>query len=91
MSESFAGVPLHPTPGIAAPAGANAAVARFHDRYAAMARRKRRNDMLFALGFAACLAASMVIGDFDPVKIWNGLPRLHEFIVKILPLLRWDS
>lgn len=67
------------------------AVARFHDRYAAMARRKRRNDVLFALGFAACLAAGMVIGDFDPVKIWNGLPRLHEFILKILPVLRWDS
>jgi len=91
VPESFAGVPLHSTPGFAAPAGANAAVARFHARYAAMARRKRRNDILFALGFAACLAASMVIGDFDPVKIWNGLPRLHEFIVKILPLLRWDS
>ncbi|GAB4367928.1 MAG: phosphonate ABC transporter, permease protein PhnE [Kiloniellaceae bacterium] len=67
------------------------AVGRFHGRYAALRRRKRRDNALFAAGFAACLAASMVIGDFDPVKIWNGLPRLHEFIVKILPLLRWDS
>jgi phosphonate transport system permease protein len=56
-----------------------------------MVRRKRLTDALFLAGFLACLAASAVIGDFDPVKIWNGLPRLHEFIVKILPVLRWDS
>jgi phosphonate transport system permease protein len=67
------------------------AVARFQERYAHQARRKRRMDALFAVGFLACLGFSMVIGDFDPVKIWNGLPRLHEFIEKILPLLRWES
>ena len=67
------------------------AVGRFHRRYAAMARRKRVADALFLAAFLVCLAFSTVIGDFDPVKIWNGLPRLHEFIVKILPVLRWDS
>lgn len=67
------------------------AVARFHRRYAAMLRRKRLSDALFFGAFLICLAASMVIGDFDPVKIWTGLPRLHEFVVKILPVLRWDS
>ena len=56
-----------------------------------MTRRKRVTDALFLAAFLVCLAASMVIGDFDPVKIWNGLPRLHEFIVKILPVLRWES
>lgn len=69
----------------------NNAVARFHSRYAAMIRRKRVTDALFLAAFLVCLAFSTVIGDFDPVKIWNGLPRLHEFIVKILPVLRWDS
>ena len=86
----MASLPLSSTP-IPAAADGNAAVRRFHDRYAAMMRRKRRNDAVFLTGFFVCLAASMVIGDFDPVKIWNGLPRLHEFIVKILPVLRWDS
>jgi phosphonate transport system permease protein len=66
-------------------------VARFQDRYAAMIRRKRWTDALFLLGFVVCLGLSAVVGDFDPVKIWNGLPRLHEFILKILPVLRWDS
>lgn len=67
------------------------AVARFQQRYARQVRRKRRTDALFVAGFLICLAFSAVIGDFDPVKIWNGLPRLHEFIVKILPMLRWES
>jgi phosphonate transport system permease protein len=66
-------------------------LARFQDRYAAMIRRKRWTDALFLLGFVVCLGLSAVVGDFDPVKIWNGLPRLHEFILKILPVLRWDS
>ena len=79
------------TPAFPSSISDNAAIARFHDRYAAMVRRKRLTDALFLAGFLVCLAASAVIGDFDPVKIWNGLPRLHEFIVKILPVLRWDS
>ncbi|MGD1876368.1 MAG: phosphonate ABC transporter, permease protein PhnE [Kiloniellaceae bacterium] len=89
MPGSIADAPLSSAPGFAA--NNNAAVRRFHDRYAAMVSRKRRLNLLFFLGFAGCLAVSMVIGDFDPVKIWNGLPRLHEFIAKILPVLRWDS
>jgi len=67
------------------------AVARFQERYAQQRRRKRQADALFAAGFLVCLAFSVTIGDFDPVKIWNGLPRLHEFVEKILPVLRWDS
>jgi phosphonate transport system permease protein len=73
------------------PSSSSGAVARFHDRYAQQMRRKRRMDALFAAGFLVCLAFSVAIGDFDPVKIWNGLPRLHEFIAKILPVLRWES
>ena len=72
-------------------AATNDAVARFHDAYAAARRRKRRLDALFLLIFSACLAVSMIIGEVDPVRIWNGLPRLHEFIVKILPVLRWET
>lgn len=87
----MADLPLSSTPGLASPAPGSAAVDRFRDRYATMRRRKRRTDILFLLGFAVALGFSAVIGDFDPVKIWNGLPRLHEFLVKILPLLRWDS
>ena len=48
-------------------------------------------DALFLLVFTACLIIAGIIGEVDPVKIWNGLPRLHEFIVKILPVLRWES
>jgi len=67
------------------------AVARFQRRYTVMIRRKRQSDALFLVAFLVCLGCSMVIGDFDPVKIWTGLPRLHEFVVKILPVLRWES
>ena len=92
----MADLPLSSTPsfaaaGEAAPSVPPPAVARFHKTYAAMRRRKRRLDLLFLIGFTCCLALSAVIGAFDPVKIWNGLPRLHEFIIKILPLLRWES
>ncbi len=92
----MADLPLSSTPSFAAsgeamPSVDNPAVARFHKTYAALQRRKRRTDLLFLIGFICCLGLSAVIGDFDPVKIWNGLPRLHEFIVKILPVLRWDS
>lgn len=86
----MAELPFPSTPTLAA-AGSSEAVARFHESYAQQQRRKRRLDLLFLLGFILCLALSAVIGDFDPVKIWNGLPRLHEFIVKILPVLRWES
>ncbi|WP_299399922.1 phosphonate ABC transporter, permease protein PhnE [Pelagibius sp.] len=72
-------------------AASNDAVARFHEAYAAARRRKRLMDALFALAFIVCFCIAAVIGDLDPVKIWNGLPRLHEFIVKILPVLRWES
>jgi len=85
-----ADIPLSSTPNLVA-SGGSEAIARFHDRYAAMRRHKRRIDLLFALGFLLCLGFSAVIGDFNPVKIWTGLPRLHEFIVKILPVLRWES
>ena len=79
------------SPTLSSPSNDSAAVARFQDRYAAMIHRKRWTDALFLLGFVVCLGLSAVVGDFDPVKIWNGLPRLHEFILKILPVLRWDS
>lgn len=73
------------------PSSGSAAAARFQERYDRQVRYKRRMNALFAAGFLVFLGFSVVIGDFDPVKIWNGLPRLHEFIVKILPVLRWDS
>lgn len=73
------------------PGGGSGAVGRFQERYGRQARYKRRMNALFAAGFLVFLAFSVVIGDFDPVKIWNGLPRLHEFVEKILPVLRWDS
>lgn len=83
--------PLSSTPTLAGSYGTSDAVRHFQASYSEMIRRKRRTDALFAVGFLVCLAFSVVIGDFDPVKIWNGLPRLHEFIVKILPVLRWES
>ncbi|WP_422368377.1 phosphonate ABC transporter, permease protein PhnE [Pelagibius sp.] len=67
------------------------AVSRFRRSYAAARRRKRRMDLIYLVVFTICLGIAVVIGEFDPVRIWNGLPRLHEFIVKILPVLRWES
>jgi phosphonate transport system permease protein len=52
-------------------------------------RRARawRNGVGLAL-FAAAFAVSAWIGDLDPRKIAAGLPRLGEFIEKILPEIR---
>ena len=87
----MADLPLASPVNLSLSPGGSDAIVRFQERYARQVRRKRQADALFAAGFLVCLGFSVVIGDFDPVKIWNGLPRLHEFIEKILPLLRWES
>lgn len=63
----------------------------FWNHYRTLRRQRLRINALGVAVFLIAFAAAAVIGDLDPVKIWNGLPRLNEFIVKILPLLRWDS
>ena len=63
----------------------------FWIRYHALRRQKIRDDLLGAAAFLIAFGVAAYIGDLDPIKIWNGLPRLHEFVLKILPVLRWET
>ncbi len=63
----------------------------FERQYAEQRSRRRRTNALGAAIFVACLAAAMVVGQFDLVRVADGLPRIFEYIGKILPQLRAES
>ncbi len=72
-------------------AAAEARVEKVRTAFSDARAHKRR---LTAIGLALFVVTFFVaadIGNLDPVKIWNGLPKLHEFIVRILPKLSWDT
>lgn len=69
----------------------SAAVVAFRDNYATARRRALRNQFLFVTVFLICFLASAGIGEFYPDRILRGIPRLGEFIAKIIPDLGWAT
>jgi phosphonate transport system permease protein len=56
------------------------------------ARRQRRSATLVALAvLAACLLASAWVSEAHPATLLAGLPRIGEYLWRILPSLRWDA
>jgi phosphonate transport system permease protein len=49
--------------------------------------RKRRLSLLYGGVFAVALALSAWVGEFDPFRIVQGLPRVGEYLMKTLPTL----
>ena len=63
----------------------------FESQWRALNARKRRLNLAYGGLFAVAFFLSAWIGEFNPVKIAQGLPRIHEYIVKTLPVLTWSN
>lgn len=63
------------------------AVDDFYKAYDAAVRDKRYAHFLYGGLFLVALAISAYIGNFHPVKIFTGIPRLHEYVAKTIPNL----
>jgi len=59
----------------------------FEHRFQALQSRKRRLTLLYGGLFVFALAVSAWVGEFSLVKIAEGLPRIHEYVLKTLPAL----
>src|SRR3546814_3436380 len=54
-------------------------------------RRKRRQTVAYGALFLACLAVAVTIGEFDLPLLIRNLPRITEYIGRLLPVLRPES
>lgn len=68
---------------------APASVRAFEHAYQELQSRRRWTTLAYGAMFSAALLASAWIGEFSPAKIAQGLPRVHEYVLKILPTLTW--
>lgn len=66
-------------------------VADFERARGEMLRHKRAQTLIFAVMFLACLMAAVIVGRFDVVTLVVGIPRTTDYIIKLLPTLRWQS
>lgn len=67
---------------------ADATLAAFEARFGELRERRRRATLIgFAL-FAVCFVAATWVGQFDLARLGAGLPRIFEYIGKVLPELR---
>ncbi len=66
------------------------AVAVFERRRAELIRDRLAMNVLFAVGFLLCLAASIYVSRFYPERLATGLPRILEYFATVLPELRWE-
>jgi phosphonate transport system permease protein len=66
-------------------------VASFQAQYQALRRRQRWVTLASTTLFAVAFLLSAWVGEFSPGRIAQGLPRVHEYVVKILPTLTWAN
>ena len=59
----------------------------FAQRYAELRRHRRIVTVIGLILFCAALIGSAVIGRFSPLALWEGAPKLGEYIWRILPTL----
>lgn len=60
----------------------------FQQHYDVLKRNRRRNSIVSGVIFLVCFIAAAIVGEFDLVRIAAGVPRIFEYIEKILPQLR---
>jgi phosphonate transport system permease protein len=70
---------------------ASASVLAFEHRYRALQGRRRWTTLGYGALLLTAFLLSAWVGEFSPGKIAQGLPRVHEYIVKILPTLTWSN
>ena len=68
-----------------------AVVTEFERQFAALRLHKQRQTWCYGGLFVLALLASAWVGEFSLVKIWQGLPRIHEYVAKTLPMLGWAT
>lgn len=73
------------------PAGASETVIAFERARLDASRQKRVQNVIFLAGFIACLAAAVVVGDFNVFDLIAGIPRTTEYVEKLMPALRWET
>ena len=67
------------------------AIAQAESAFQAARRKKRAVTLLGLAILAACLLVAARVSEAYPSTIWDGLPRIGEYFVRILPSLRWDA
>jgi phosphonate transport system permease protein len=72
-------------------AAAAATVAAFEAQWRDLQARKRWATLGWGGLLAAALVLSAWVGEFSPAKIAQGLPRIHEYVLKTLPALTWAN
>lgn len=66
-------------------------IALYERRFSEL-RRARHWTTAFALTlFAGLVVASAVVGNFSPVALIEGAPKLGEYVQRTLPTLRWST
>ena len=66
---------------------AEAVAARWRTETAA----RRRRGLLWLLLLTAATAVAAKVGEVDLARLLEGLPRAGDYIVRTIPVLRWDS
>lgn len=62
-------------------------VTAFENAWRQLQARRRWTTLAYGTLLLAALLASAWVGEFSPIKIAEGLPRVHEYVLKILPTL----
>jgi phosphonate transport system permease protein len=55
------------------------------------AAARRRRGLVWAALFAAATAVAAWVGQVDLPRLMEGLPRAGDYILRTVPLLRWES
>jgi len=63
----------------------------FEQRYRAALRTRRLWTMAYIALFAAALAGSVAVSDFDPMKLWSGLPKAWNYVAGTFPKLHLET
>ncbi len=78
----------------AAHAGAMTAgdrLAEFEHRYRAAQHTRRLWTIVYVVLFAGALAGSMIVGEFNPIKLANGLPKAWNYVAGTFPELHIET
>ena len=76
---------------MAASPSAGLAIASFEAQWQVLQARKRLLTLAYGGLFTVAFLLSAWVGEFNLAKIAQGLPRIHEYVVKTLPVLTWTN
>jgi phosphonate transport system permease protein len=65
--------------------------ALFEQQYQVQRSHKQRMSLMYGAVFLLALGLSAWVGEFNPIKVLEGLPRVGEYVMKTLPSLGWAT